>query len=34
MALEDKFNKLGREGWEFVAMCDNYAIFKRRPRVA
>jgi hypothetical protein len=33
MALEDDFNKHGRKGWEFVAVADNYAVFKRRaPR--
>lgn len=33
MSLEDDFNKLGRAGWEFVAMAsggsEGYAIFKR-----
>jgi hypothetical protein len=33
MAIENDFNKLGREGWEFVAITgekkDHYAIFKR-----
>jgi hypothetical protein len=32
MALEGDFNKLGLEGWEFVAMAsggkEGYAIFK------
>jgi hypothetical protein len=30
MALENDFNKLGAQGWEFVAVADGYAIFKRR----
>jgi hypothetical protein len=34
IAFEDEFNKLGRKGWEFVALAarDNVhrAIFKRR----
>lgn len=30
IALENDFNKLGAEGWEFVAVADGYAIFKRR----
>ena len=30
MALEDDFNKFGRDGWEFVAVAKDYAIFKRR----
>jgi hypothetical protein len=34
MAIEGDFNKLGREGWEFVAITgekkDHYAIFKRK----
>jgi hypothetical protein len=33
MAIENDFNKLGQEGWEFVAITgekkDHYAIFKR-----
>lgn len=29
MALEDDFNKFGVQGWEFVAVADGYAIFKR-----
>lgn len=29
MALEDDFNKFGQKGWEFVAVADGYAIFKR-----
>ena len=29
MALEDDFNKRGREGWQFVAEAKGYAIFKR-----
>jgi hypothetical protein len=28
--MESDFNKLGREGWEFVAVAKDYAIFKRR----
>lgn len=32
MMLEGDFNKLGREGWEFVAVADSYAIFKRRAQ--
>lgn len=27
--LEDKFNKLGTEGWELVNIIDNKAYFKR-----
>jgi hypothetical protein len=27
--LENDFNKLGGEGWEFVAVAKDYAIFKR-----
>lgn len=30
MALEDDFNRHGAKGWEFVAVADGYAIFKRR----
>lgn len=30
--LETDFNKHGAEGWEFVAMAEGYAIFKRRKR--
>lgn len=29
MATEQEFNKRGREGWEFVAVAQDYAIFKR-----
>lgn len=29
MATEDKFNDRGQEGWEFVAVAQDYAIFKR-----
>lgn len=29
MATENEFNKRGREGWEFVAIAQDYAIFKR-----
>lgn len=29
MALENDFNKHGEQGWEFVAVADGYAIFKR-----
>jgi hypothetical protein len=29
MQWEGIFNKMGIDGWEFVAMADNYAIFKR-----
>lgn len=28
-ALESDFNKRGAEGWEFVAVAKDYAIFKR-----
>ena len=28
--LEHDFNKLGAEGWEFVAVAKDYAIFKRK----
>jgi hypothetical protein len=31
MATENEFNKRGAEGWEFVAVAQEYAIFKR-PR--
>ena len=31
-ALENDFNKLGAEGWDFVAVAKDYAIFKRRAR--
>lgn len=27
--IETDFNKHGQEGWEFVAVADGYAIFKR-----
>jgi hypothetical protein len=27
--MEGDFNKAGQEGWEFVAMAEGYAIFKR-----
>jgi hypothetical protein len=30
----DDFNKHGRKGWEFVAVAEGYAIFKRRRPVA
>lgn len=30
MALEREFNKLGQEGWEFVAVAKDYAIFRRQ----
>ena len=34
MSIENDFNKLGQEGWEFVAITgekkDHYAILKRR----
>jgi hypothetical protein len=26
--MESDFNKLGREGWEFVAVAKDYAVFK------
>lgn len=29
IALEDDFNKFGQEGWEFVAVAEGYAVFKR-----
>lgn len=29
--IETDFNRLGDDGWEFVAVADGYAIFKR-PR--
>ena len=29
ISLENDFNKRGAEGWEFVAVADGYAIFKR-----
>lgn len=29
MALEREFNKRGAEGWEFVAVADGYAVFRR-----
>ena len=29
MAMENDFNKHGQEGWEFVAVAQDYAIFKR-----
>lgn len=28
--MENDFNKLGREGWEFVAVAKDYAVFKRQ----
>lgn len=28
--IEGDFNKHGAQGWEFVAVADGYAIFKRR----
>ena len=28
-AIEHDFEKLGREGWEFVAVAKDYAIFKQ-----
>jgi hypothetical protein len=28
--MESDFNKLGREGWEFVAVAKDYAVFKRQ----
>lgn len=28
--LETDFNKFGADGWEFVAVAKDYAIFKRR----
>jgi hypothetical protein len=28
--LENICNRLGAEGWEFVAVAKDYAIFKRR----
>jgi hypothetical protein len=31
--MESDFNKLGREGWEFVAVAKDYAIFKRKLAV-
>ena len=34
MALESDFNKHGAEGWEFVAVADGYAIFKRPKATA
>jgi hypothetical protein len=27
--MENDFNKHGADGWEFVAVADGYAIFKR-----
>jgi len=33
MNLETDFNKFGAEGWEFVAVAKDYAIFKRRLAV-
>jgi hypothetical protein len=30
MAMENDFNKHGQKGWEFVAVANHYAIFKRR----
>ena len=30
--LESDFNRLGPEGWEFVAVAKDYAIFKRRKQ--
>jgi hypothetical protein len=32
MALEADFNEHGAAGWEFVAVAENYAIFKRPVR--
>lgn len=29
--LENTLNKLGADGWEFVAVAKDYAVFKR-PR--
>jgi hypothetical protein len=29
MAMERDFNEHGAAGWEFVAVADDYAIFKR-----
>jgi len=29
MAMEADFNEHGAAGWEFVAVADGYAIFKR-----
>jgi hypothetical protein len=29
VALENDFNSHGDRGWEFVAVADGYAIFKR-----
>ena len=34
MALENKMNERGQEGWEFVAVADNYAIFNRYIKVS
>jgi hypothetical protein len=31
--IESDFNKLGREGWESVAVAKDYAIFKRKLAV-
>lgn len=31
MAMENDFNEHGAAGWEFCAVADGYAIFKR-PR--
>lgn len=30
MAMEKDFNEQGEKGWEFVAVAEGYAIFKRR----
>jgi hypothetical protein len=32
MSTENEFNKLGQQGWEFVAVAQDYAIFKRPKR--
>lgn len=29
VATEDDFNRLGQQGWELVAVAQDYAIFKR-----
>lgn len=31
-AMENTFNKLGSQGWEFVAVAKDYVIFKRRKQ--
>jgi hypothetical protein len=33
MGLERDFNEHGAAGWEFCAVADGYAIFKRPTRV-